>query len=177
MVFLSSRLLTISSCYDTLGYMKKFNLIPTLAFPMALVFIVTCAVFDTPFAKGSIDWFSFLAGVYLVAEGVYKIFRYPKPFFPIQLARIFRITIGVCIFSTHLIQFIWGVNAEILASPLKQVLIDWFAFFFGIYLIVEGIYGIFKSKSIIIRNQLLRVFRVLIGTCVFTIHLLQFMRF
>ena len=157
--------------------MKKFDLIPTLAFPMALAFIVTCAVFETPFAENSIDWFSFLVGIYLVTEGVYKIYRYPKPFFPIQLARIFRITIGASIFLTHLVQFVWGVDAEILSSPLKQALIDWFSLSFGIYLIVEGIYGIFKSRSVIIRNQLLRIFRVLIGTSVFTIHLLQFMRF
>lgn len=157
--------------------MQKLNLIPTLAFPMAIVFIVTCAMFDTPFAENSIDWLSFLAGSYLVAEGVYKIFRYPKPFFPVGLSRIFRITIGVSIFGVHLVQFIWGVDAEVLSSPLKQTLIDWFAFSFGIYLVVEGIYGIFRSKSVIIRNQLLRVLRVLIGTCVFTIHLLQFMRF
>lgn len=156
--------------------MKKINLIPTLAFPMALVFIVTCFVFDTPFANSTIDWLSFLAGAYLVIEGLYKIFRYPKPFFPIQLARVFRIVIGLSIFSIHLVQSIWGINAEIISSPLKQALIDWFAFSSGIYLIVEGIYGIFRSRSIIIKNQLLRVFRVLIGTCVFTIHLLQFMR-
>ena len=159
--------------------MKKIHLtVITLAALMTAAFIVTCRSFDTQFANSTIDWFSFFVGIFLIVEAIYKMRKFRSPFFPDQFSRGIRIIIGADILTIHLIQFIWGINCKALESPLTQALIDWSAFSFGIFLIVEGIYSIFRSKATLLsRDQASRTIRVLIGTCVFTIHLLQFMRY
>ena len=149
----------------------------TLAVLMTTVFVATCRTFDTKFANSTIDWFSFLAGIFLATEAVYKMRKFRSPFFPDQLARIIRIAIGADIFAIHLIQFIWGVDCKALEAPLTQLAIDWSAFIFGIFLMIEGVWGIFKTKTPLLSDQVLRSFRVIIGTCVFTIHILQFTRY
>ena len=59
---------------------------------IVLTFSVTCRVFESHFAEITIDWFAFLAGIYLVVEGLYKLRKYSKErIFPDQLMRIFRI--------------------------------------------------------------------------------------
>jgi len=66
---------------------------------------------------------------------------------------------------------------ELFDSNFADLTIDWFAFFAGIYLVVEGGYKILTSlKTASTANQVFRFIRVAIGACVFTIHLLQFMR-
>jgi hypothetical protein len=156
---------------------RTYLAVITLAVLMTLAFIATCRSFDTKFANSTIDWFSFLAGTFLVTESVYKMRKFRSPFFPNQLSRGVRIIIGTDIFAIHLIQFIWGVDCRALEAPLTQVAIDWSAFSFGIFLIVEGIWSIFRSRAPILRDQVLRTIRVVIGMCVLTIHILQFMRY
>ncbi|MFH1305235.1 MAG: hypothetical protein ABIH74_02390 [Candidatus Omnitrophota bacterium] len=76
-----------------------------------------------------------------------------------------------------LITAAWVATCGIFDSPFAEVTIDWLAFLAGIFLVVEGIYKMLRSKVLFSTDQLLRAFRVVIGTCVFTIHLLQFMRY
>ena len=70
-----------------------------------------------------------------------------------------------------------AVTCQLFDTLAADLIIDWVAFLAGIFLMVEGLYKIFSSKNPTLRDQVLRAIRVLIGTCVFTIHLLQFMRF
>ncbi len=152
------------------------TLIKTLI-TVAAGFVLTCWMFDTPLANAAIDWFSFVAGGFLVIEGIYKIRKFRKDSLFLQFLRGVRILVGADVFIIHLIQFIWGVDAKILATSLKQVLIDWSAFSFGVFLMIEGTYRIMASYESSGRDQVLRMIRVFIGSCVFTIHLLQFYRF
>lgn len=70
-----------------------------------------CAyTFDTPFSKNTIDYFSFIAALFLIIDGFYKIRRYKsEPYFPNHFVRHLRIVIGACIFTIHTMQFIYGV--------------------------------------------------------------------
>jgi hypothetical protein len=144
---------------------------------VAAGFVLTCWMFDTPVAGATIDWFSFIAGGFLAIEGIYKIRKFRKDPLLLHLYRGIRVLIGADIFIIHLIQFTQGVNAEVLATPLRQALIDWSAFSFGVFLILEGAYRLLASYESSGKDQALRMIRVFIGSCVFTIHLLQFTRF
>jgi hypothetical protein len=139
-------------------------------------FVAICRLFDSDFANSTIDWFSFGAGGFLAIEGIYKIVKFRTDSVLLQISRIFRILIGANIFTIHLIQFIWGINAEVLDTPLRQAAIDWSAFSSGVFLMAEAIYRIFTARNAVLRDQVLRGVRMVIGSCVFTIHLLQFMR-
>ena len=139
-------------------------------------FIAVCRLFDSDFANSTIDWFSFGAGGFLAIEGIYKIVKFRTGSILVQTSRVFRILIGANIFTIHLIQFIWGINAEVLDTALRQAVIDWSAFSFGIFLVIEAIYRIFAAGNSDLLDQILRGTRMVIGSCVFTIHLLQFMR-
>ncbi len=71
---------------------------------------ITVALFNTPFARSTIDYFSFFAAVVLVADGFYKIHRYAnEPYFPNQFIRHLRIIFGTCIFTIHFMQYLYGV--------------------------------------------------------------------
>ena len=69
------------------------------------------------------------------------------------------------------------VTCRVFDSRFAEITVDYFAFFAGIFLISEGIYRIVSSGSSSVLSQLSRIFRVLVGTCVFTIHVLQFMKY
>ncbi|MFH1395666.1 MAG: hypothetical protein ABIH09_05875 [Candidatus Omnitrophota bacterium] len=157
--------------------MKKLLPIIIIIVLITTAFLIICRLFDTNFANSTIDWFSFLVGIFLITEAIYKIRKYPTAFFPDQFLRTIRILIGLCIFTVHLIQFIWGIDCKILESAFTQSFIDWTAFIAGIFLLVEGLFSLSLKKNFSWKNQGLRLIRTIIGTCVFTIHLLQFMRF
>jgi hypothetical protein len=157
--------------------MKKRSWVIILAVLSTLTFCVTCLLFDSPFAESTVDWFSFFAGIFLAIEGIYKIRKFKGPLFPGQFMRTFRIMIGTSIFIGHLIMFIWGVNCKALEAPFTQAAMDWFVFFSGIFLVVEGTCRILTAKAPLLRDQIMRTVRVVIGACIFTIHLLQFMRY
>lgn len=137
---------------------------------------VVCAVFETPFAEASIDWFSFLAGGFLAAEGIYKTLRYRKDLPSVQFCRFLRVFIGANVFLVHLAEFIWGAHAPEQTSALLGALIDWAAFFYGVFLTAEGILRIYNSEERSFSDQFTRTIRAIIGSSVLTIHVLQFMR-
>jgi len=157
--------------------MKKILPIIAIAAVMTIAFSVICRTFDTSFANNSVDWFSFAVGIFLVAEAIYKMRKFPGAFFPGQFLRSIRIIIGCSIFAVHLIQYIWGINCKALEAPLTQSLIDWTAFSASIFLIIEGLSGMFLTKNLSFQDQFLRGTRTTIGTCIFAIHLLQSARF
>ncbi|RKY41955.1 MAG: hypothetical protein DRP85_04425 [Candidatus Makaraimicrobium thalassicum] len=77
----------------------------TLAALITITWGITCRVFDSQFAEITIDWFAFLAGIFLAAEGTCKILKSSGPFFPGQFLRTLRVIIGTCVFTIHLLQF------------------------------------------------------------------------
>jgi hypothetical protein len=83
----------------------KIPKIIAMSIIFALAFVVNCWLFDTPFAEVSIDWFAFLAGIFLMTEATWKIMASKKPVFPNQLLRVFRAIIGMNVFTIHLLQF------------------------------------------------------------------------
>jgi hypothetical protein len=85
--------------------MKKIIMIPVLFVLVLITFSITCRVFDSSFADATIDWFAFLAGIFLVVEGTYRFFRSASKTRPEQAARLFRMIIGTCVFTIHLLQF------------------------------------------------------------------------
>ncbi|MBN1353376.1 MAG: hypothetical protein JW994_01735 [Candidatus Omnitrophica bacterium] len=71
---------------------------------------ITVYVFDTPFAHSTIDYFSFAAALFLIIDGVYKITRYRnEPYVPNNMIRHIRIIIGTCVFTIHILQYIYGI--------------------------------------------------------------------
>lgn len=80
-------------------------LLPALAIMIAITAYITCNVFETNFAEITIDWFAFLAGLFLAIEAVYKMIKSKSPFFPDQFLRTLRVIIGTCVFTIHLLQF------------------------------------------------------------------------
>jgi len=60
-------------------------------------------------------------------------------------------------------------------SYLDPVIIDFVAFLAGLFLVAEGLIGIFKHKSSSINNQLARIIRVSIGFAILTLHIIQFL--
>ncbi|MGB2629622.1 MAG: hypothetical protein WBD17_00080 [Candidatus Omnitrophota bacterium] len=84
---------------------EKFLQIIGLLALITICFLVNCWLFDTPFAEVSIDWFAFLAGMFLVLEGSWKILTSKRRSFFNQLFRITRIIIGMNVFTIHLLQF------------------------------------------------------------------------
>lgn len=147
----------------------------TLIFLIALTGYITYHFFNTHFAKITIDYLAFSAGIFLITEGLYKMSGSKGPLFPDQLLRGFRVMIGIWIFTIHLFQFI---KYRILSTHIMTITIDYkdyFAFSFGIFLVVEGLYKIHRSKTFFFPDRSLRIFRIIIGISLITIHILQFM--
>ncbi|MEA3489360.1 MAG: hypothetical protein U9R44_03335 [Candidatus Omnitrophota bacterium] len=147
----------------------------TLVSIIALTAHITCCLFNTQFAKITIDYFAFITGIFLVTEGLYKISRSKAPFFPDQFLRGFRVVIGFWIFTIHLFQF---MKYRVFSAQIAEITIDYkdyFPFLAGIILVADGLYRISRSKALFFPDQFLRIIRIVIGTCLFTIHLLQFM--
>jgi len=84
---------------------KTFKILIIIIALMFGAFFMTCELFDSHFAKLTIDWFAFLAGVFLIIEGLYRIFSTKDQFFPLQFSRLIRVSIGTCVFTIHLLQF------------------------------------------------------------------------
>lgn len=81
-----------------------------IVFTIALASVICALIFNTDFARKTIDYFSFFAAIFLIVDGFYKIGHYRnEPYFPNQLVRHFRIIIGSCVFTIHVMQYIYGV--------------------------------------------------------------------
>ncbi|MBF0252272.1 MAG: hypothetical protein HQL29_00500 [Candidatus Omnitrophica bacterium] len=85
--------------------LRKRTLLFALPIVMIITFTANCITFDSKFADATIDWFAFLAGIYLIIEGITILFSGTN-LTPAGITRIsFRIIIGVCVFTIHLLQF------------------------------------------------------------------------
>lgn len=79
----------------------------------AVLIILTASivvmVFNSSFAKATIDYFAFFAGIFLIVDALYKIIRMRNDPPGRQTVRFIRLVIGVCIFTIHMMQYIYGV--------------------------------------------------------------------
>ena len=81
----------------------------SIVITVAVASLICVVVFGSVFADNTIDLFSFLAALFLIGEGFYKVYRFKnEPYFPNQLIRHIRIIIGTCIFTIHIMQCIYG---------------------------------------------------------------------
>ncbi len=147
----------------------------TLACLIALSGYATYRLFDTRFVKITIDYLAFSAGIFLMVEGLYKISRSKVAISADQFLRGFRVMIGGWIFLIHLSQF---MKYRVFSRQIAEITIDYkdyFAFFMGIFLLAESLYKISASKAPLFPAQFPRILRAVIGTCLITIHIVQFM--
>jgi hypothetical protein len=83
---------------------------------------------------------------------------------------------GLLLSSTVLLcTFAFFMTRRVFFSVSGPVVVDYWAFAAGIFLIGEGLWKILNSRDIFLVN-LFRLLRVSIGVCIFTIHTLQFIR-
>ena len=88
---------------------------------------------------------------------------------------IFTTTLSILsVIGTLIIQLRGQNNVEKGCSYLDPILIDIMAFLVTLFLIIEGIYSIFKNKEEPLKNQITRSIRIAIGLTILTIHILQF---
>ena len=90
---------------------KTFRIVMLFVFiSIAIAGAICMSIFNTSFAKGTIDYFSFFAAGFLIIDGVYKIVKYRnEPYLPDQLIRNIRVIKGACVMTIHIMQFVYGV--------------------------------------------------------------------
>lgn len=85
----------------------------TMMAPAIVVTILTSSivimVFNSKFAKTTVDYFAFFAGIFLISDALFKIISKNDRFFPYQLIRFIRLIIGISIFTIHIMQYIYGI--------------------------------------------------------------------
>ncbi len=61
-----------------------------------------------------------------------------------------------------------------LCSYLDPIVIDIFALIFGLFLVIEGLAGIYEHPSASSKRQFTRIVRVAMGFAILTLHIMQF---
>lgn len=78
------------------------------SFPITV--FITRGIFNSSFARATVDYFSFGAALFLIIDGLYKINRYKnEPYLPNNIIRHIRIIIGTSIFTIHVLQYVYGL--------------------------------------------------------------------
>jgi hypothetical protein len=85
---------------------RKALLLSCAAFVGAFTFFMTRRTFFAVSGPVVVDYWAFGAGIFLVAEGLGSMLRAQSDRLVIHFCRLLRISIGVCIFTIHLFQFI-----------------------------------------------------------------------
>ena len=69
-----------------------------------------------------------------------------------------------------------GTTVIVFNTSFIRNTIDYFSFFAGIFLMIDGFYKIRRYASEpYFPNQLIRHMRIIFGTCIFTIHCMQYL--
>jgi len=89
--------------------MKKGFYVSGIVLVSLITTITTFMVFKSRFAKLTIDLWSFGAALFLISEGIFRIITTSDSFWPRQFMRFVRIIIGVCVFTIHTCQMIYGI--------------------------------------------------------------------
>ncbi len=89
--------------------MKKHIIYITTSILVSIIAVaITAFVFNTRFGKLTVDVWAFGVALFLIVEALYKILLLKDTFWPYQFMRLIRIIIGVCIFTIHICQIIYG---------------------------------------------------------------------
>ncbi|MFA6636467.1 MAG: hypothetical protein WCV56_05130 [Candidatus Omnitrophota bacterium] len=134
---------------------------------------VTSLIFGSYFIKVSIDYLSFIAGIFLVIDAAHAFYKAKNASLGSQFARAVRFLFGSFIIKIHLGQFL---HYRVMSSQIAEIKIDWVdyvAISASIFLMAEGLTRILRSGSFVFPGQISRLFRILIGAIVLTIHILQ----
>ena len=68
-----------------------------------------------------------------------------------------------------------AITARIFNPSFAHNTVDYFSFFAALFLIIDGFYKIVHYKSEpYFPNQFVRHIRIILGTCILTIHILQY---
>lgn len=84
---------------------KKIYLIGAVIFAF-LVTIITKLTFYASIGPLMADYWAFMAGIFLVSEGVWRISRSVENLISIQICRMFRISAGISLLVIHTLQFV-----------------------------------------------------------------------
>ena len=80
-----------------------------IIFIIGVTAYIVVLVFNTKFAKVTIDYFAFFAAIFLITDALYKLFLRKDKFLPQGLLRFIRLIIGVSIFTIHVMQMVYGI--------------------------------------------------------------------
>ncbi len=83
------------------------------------------------------------------------------------MKKIGWIILAVSLVASTMVTIYW-----IFGTSFARATVDWFAIFAGIFLIVEGAYKIAISKEPFFPPQVIRAARIVIGACIFTVHVM-----
>ena len=75
-------------------------------FLAGLTAFLTRKTFFASYGPVVVDYWAFGAGIFLVSEAGWRILESREGSFGIQLCRLLRLSVGICIFTIHLLQFI-----------------------------------------------------------------------
>lgn len=70
---------------------------------------IVISIFQTNFARLTVDYFAFAAGILLITDALYKIKTDSEKPWSYQIVRFCRLIIGVSIFTIHIMQFIYKI--------------------------------------------------------------------
>ncbi len=160
---------------DKMSFMK--DLYAKIVLTSAAIGLCSCATvlaFDSALTKVTIDYLSFIAGIFLLTDGTLAFIRAKEPFPIGRFTRAVRISFGLSIIAIHLGQFL---QFRVMSSEIAEIQINWVdytALGASLFLIIEGLTKILASNSPLFPFQISRLLRVAIGSIVLTIHVLQF---
>ena len=68
------------------------------------------------------------------------------------------------------------ITAVVFNTPFAHSTVDYFSFFAGFVLVADGFYKIRRyADEPYFPTQFIRVLRIIFGTCIFTIHFMQYL--
>lgn len=94
-----------------------------------------------------------------------------------NLKRTIIFTGVLCLIIVIFVSYIqlYGQNKiTVRCSYLDPIIIDLFAFFAGLFLVLEGIAKILQNPKATIKRQFTRVLRIAFGCAIITLHIIQF---
>ena len=81
---------------------------------------------------------------------------------------------SIFMISAFVVQLRGQNNLKKGCSYLDPILIDVLAFCVAFFLVIEGIYGIFKYKEEPLKSQITRSIRIAVGFTILALHTMQF---
>mgnify|MGYP001599182605 FL=1 len=94
-----------------------------------------------------------------------------------NLKRTLIVTVIVCLAvsaTVYIVQTYGNSDLKINCSYLDPITMDFFAFFAGLFLFIEGFARIFEHPDASLKRQFTRIIRISFGVGLLTLHIMQF---